>query len=57
MIKKILKNTVLFDLYNAYKLHRFQIDWRKHNGENDTTANKIYLTLILLMLEGLPMES
>lgn len=42
MIKKILKSTILFDLYNAYKLHRFQIDWRKHNGENDTTANNIF---------------
>lgn len=42
MIKKILKSTVLFDLYNACKLHRFQIDWRKHNGENDTTANNIF---------------
>ena len=42
MIKKILKSKILFDLYNAYKLHRFQIDWRKHNGENDTTANNIF---------------
>lgn len=42
MIKKILKRTILFDLYNAYKLHRFQVAWIKRNSNNYTTANNIF---------------
>lgn len=42
MIKEFLKKTFFFDLYNAYKLHKFKIDWLKHNTNNNTTVNNIF---------------
>ena len=42
MIKQVLKKTLLFNAYNYYKLHRFQINWMKLNKHNQTTANNIF---------------
>lgn len=42
MIKNLLKKTIIFDWYNAFKLHRFQIDWMKNNTNNYTTVNNIF---------------
>lgn len=42
MIKEYLKKTILFDLYSAYKLHRFKINWSKRNCDNFTTVNNIF---------------
>lgn len=42
MIKKFIKRLFIYDLYNSYKLHKFQVAWRKINPENDTTVNNIF---------------
>lgn len=42
MIKKFIKRLFIYDLYKLYKLHRFQVAWRKNNSENDTTVNNIF---------------
>lgn len=42
MIKKIIKKLFIYDLYRLYKLHKFQVLWRKNNSENYTTANNIF---------------
>lgn len=42
MIKKIIKKLFIYDLYRLYKLHKFQVSWRKNNSENYTTANNIF---------------
>lgn len=42
MIKNFIKRLFIYDLYNLYKLHRFQVAWRKANSENDTTVNNIF---------------
>ena len=47
MIKSILKNTLFYDLYNMYKLHRFQGNWKKNNPENFTTVNNIFDTKLV----------
>lgn len=42
MIKKFIKRLFIYDLYQLYKLHRFQVSWRKNNPENDTMVNNIF---------------
>lgn len=42
MIKSYLKKTILFDLYNFYKLHKFKNRWLLNNSENKTTVNNIF---------------
>lgn len=41
-LKELIKKTIIFDLYNAYKLHRFRNDWIKHNSNNNTIVNNIF---------------
>lgn len=42
MIKKMIKNTFLFKGYLAFKLHRFQIKWKKKNKDNYTVPQNIF---------------
>lgn len=34
-------------MYKIYKLHRFQINWKKNNPENTTTVNNIFDTKLV----------
>ena len=47
MIKNFLKKSFIFELYQAYKLHRFQNAWRKRNEENFTTAYNVFDTSLV----------
>ena len=42
MIKKMIKNKFLFKGYLAFKLHRFQIKWKKKNKDNYTVPQNIF---------------
>lgn len=38
----MIKNTFLFKGYLAFKLHRFQIKWKKKNKDNYTVPQNIF---------------